>query len=55
MFYHLCNGIRHLIWDMGAGFEIDTVYKSGKVVVVAALALTLIAFVLAYAMKGGAG
>ena len=54
LFYHLCNGIRHLIWDMGAGFEITTVYASGKIVVVAAVALTLIAFVMAYTMGGGA-
>ena len=25
VFYHLCNGIRHLFWDAGRGFEIETV------------------------------
>jgi len=54
LFYHLCNGIRHLFWDMGAGFELSSVYASGKLVVVAAVALTLIAFGMAYAMRGGA-
>ena len=54
LFYHLCNGIRHLFWDMGLGFEISSVYASGKLVVVAAVALTLIAFAMAYGMKGGA-
>ena len=54
LFYHLCNGIRHLFWDMGVGFEITTVYTSGKWVVGAAAALTLIAFAMAYAMRGGA-
>lgn len=53
LFYHLCNGIRHLFWDMGVGFEINTVYASGRIVVVTALALTLIAFSMAYAMRGG--
>ena len=53
LFYHLCNGIRHLLWDMGVGFEITTVYTSGKFVVVAAAALTVIAFVMAYSMQGG--
>jgi len=53
LFYHLCNGIRHLFWDMGFGFEIATVYASGKIVIVAATALTLIAFGMAYAMRGG--
>ena len=54
LFYHLCNGIRHLFWDMGLGFEISSVYTSGKIVVVASIALTLIAFGMAYAMRGGA-
>jgi len=53
LFYHLCNGLRHLFWDMGLGFEIKTVYASGKLVVVAAVALTLITFGMAYAMRGG--
>lgn len=45
-FYHLCNGIRHLWWDTGRGFEIPQVYRSGWLMVVAAGALTLIAWVL---------
>jgi succinate dehydrogenase / fumarate reductase, cytochrome b subunit len=53
LFYHLCNGIRHLFWDMGVGFEISTVYASGKLVVVAAVALTLATFAMAYTMQGG--
>ena len=40
LFYHLCNGIRHLAWDAGWGFEIKTVYLSGYTVWLAALALT---------------
>ena len=27
--YHLLNGIRHLLWDTGWGFEIPEVYRSG--------------------------
>ena len=30
--YHLLNGIRHLLWDAGWGFEIPDVYKSGYAV-----------------------
>jgi succinate dehydrogenase / fumarate reductase cytochrome b subunit len=54
LFYHLCNGIRHLFWDIGVGFDIQTVYTSGKVVIVAAVLLTLAAFGIAYAAAGGA-
>ena len=32
--YHLLNGIRHLVWDAGYGFELDQAYLSGKLVLV---------------------
>jgi len=35
LIYHLLNGIRHLFWDVGMGFEIDNLEKSGIVVFVA--------------------
>lgn len=39
-FYHLCNGIRHLFWDAGRGFERDTARRSGQVTLAIALLLT---------------
>jgi len=30
--YHLLNGIRHLLWDMGWGFELPKVYATGYTV-----------------------
>ena len=39
-FFHLCNGLRHLAWDLGYGFEIDEMRASGFAVVGAALLLT---------------
>jgi|SRR6185503_10865039 len=39
-FYHLCNGVRHLCWDAGWGFEIKTLYITGYLTWVVALALT---------------
>lgn len=53
LFYHLCNGIRHLFWDAGKGFEIRDLYASGYTVWVVAMGLTVLTIVLAY-MKGGA-
>ncbi len=53
LFYHLCNGVRHLVWDIGEGFEIDTVYWSGRLVVIAAGVLTVVAWVLGYLLRGG--
>jgi succinate dehydrogenase / fumarate reductase cytochrome b subunit len=52
LFYHLCNGIRHLFWDVGLGFELDMAYKSGIAVLIGTGALTLLAWILGYAMGG---
>ena len=54
LFFHLCNGIRHLFWDAGFGYELPVVYRSGWLVVLASAALTLLSWVLGYAMRGGA-
>lgn len=45
-FYHLCNGLRHLWWDTGRGFEISQVNASGWLVVAASLTLTLLTWAL---------
>ena len=41
-FFHFCNGIRHLFWDVGKGFEMRQVFASAWSVVIASLALTLL-------------
>ena len=46
LFYHLCNGIRHLFWDAGYGFELESTYRSGKAVVIASLVLTLLCWLI---------
>lgn len=51
-FFHLCNGIRHLFWDAGYGFEIRTTYATGWTVVAASSVLTVIAFVAGLAVRG---
>ena len=40
-FYHLLNGIRHLLWDLGLGFERVARHASGWLAVLGALALTV--------------
>lgn len=39
-FYHLANGIRHLVWDTGRGFEIQQANRSAWFVIVSAIVLT---------------
>jgi succinate dehydrogenase / fumarate reductase cytochrome b subunit len=45
LFYHLCNGLRHLCWDTGRGLELRSVYASGWAVVAATIVLTLVAWI----------
>ncbi len=51
-FFHLCNGIRHLAWDTGYGYELRTTYATGWTVVAASGALTIAAFVAGLAARG---
>ena len=39
-FYHLCNGIRHLVWDAGLGFALRMARRSGYAVLAATVVLT---------------
>ncbi len=54
LFYHLANGIRHLAWDTGRGFELKAVYASGWTVVIAAAVLTIAAFIAGHLGLAGA-
>jgi succinate dehydrogenase / fumarate reductase cytochrome b subunit len=40
-FYHLLNGVRHLFWDAGYGFERSQRHASGWIAVLGALVLTI--------------
>ena len=42
MIFHLLSGARHLVWDLGYGFEIKTANISGVVVIISSLVLTII-------------
>jgi len=45
--YHLLNGIRHLVWDIGIGFEVETADKTGIAVIAGSAVLTLALWILA--------
>ena len=47
LYFHLCNGVRHLFWDIGMGLEINTAYKTGYAVVAVSFVLTLATLFLA--------
>jgi succinate dehydrogenase / fumarate reductase cytochrome b subunit len=48
LFYHFCNGIRHLAWDAGKGFELPDMHRSGNTVIAATAVLTIAFWVIAF-------
>jgi succinate dehydrogenase / fumarate reductase cytochrome b subunit len=52
LFFHLCNGIRHLFWDAGQGFDLQTIYASGWAVLAISIGLTLTAWIISFNLKG---
>jgi len=48
MFFHLGNGIRHLFWDMGEGFELKTAEFSAWLVIGFTVVATLLTWGLAF-------
>ncbi|MCG8493649.1 MAG: succinate dehydrogenase, cytochrome b556 subunit [Sneathiellales bacterium] len=52
LFYHLCNGIRHLFWDAGKGFELPVMRKTGMAAIISSVVLTVLTWVIAYGIGG---
>ncbi len=52
---HLCNGIRHLFWDMGRGFALDTVVMTNRLVFAGSVILTLLVWAFGYGLIGDMG
>jgi succinate dehydrogenase / fumarate reductase cytochrome b subunit len=50
--FHFLNGIRHLFWDIGQGFEISTMRTSGWMVIVTSIAGTIAIWIAGYAARG---
>ncbi len=51
LFYHLCNGIRHLIQDAGLGYEIPQFVRSSWLSVAGSIVLTVLVW--AYVLTAG--
>lgn len=45
LFYHLCNGVRHLVWDVGVGLDLETARLTGFVAIGVAAALTIFVWI----------
>ncbi|MDY0022625.1 succinate dehydrogenase, cytochrome b556 subunit [Arenimonas caeni] len=52
--YHLLNGIRHLVWDAGHGYEIPKAYASGYAVITLAIIFTAVLWYVGLTAGGAA-
>ncbi len=52
LYFHLANGVRHLIWDFGIGLELETAYKSGLFVLAASVGLTVLTWLAVIIHRG---
>lgn len=50
--YHLCNGLRHLVWDAGRGFALTTVKTSNRLVLAGTVLLTAATWIFGLAQHG---
>ncbi|MCU0945005.1 MAG: succinate dehydrogenase, cytochrome b556 subunit [Rubritepida sp.] len=44
--YHTLAGVRHLMWDAGRGFDLPSVYRTGRLVLAGTAVLTVLTWVL---------
>jgi succinate dehydrogenase / fumarate reductase cytochrome b subunit len=42
LFFHLVNGVRHLLWDVGFGYELPQAFRSARVALIATAVLTVL-------------
>ncbi len=49
LWYHFCAGLRHLAWDAGVGYELPTMHRSGRAVLIATAVLTLLTWIVGVA------
>ena len=51
LFYHLGNGVRHLVWDTGHALTLPNVYRGGWFVIIFSVVLTLAAWLAGYWLR----
>ncbi|HWK64606.1 MAG TPA: succinate dehydrogenase, cytochrome b556 subunit [Rhizobiaceae bacterium] len=53
LMHHMLGGLRHLIWDTGAGLEKHTASKIAWATLAGSITLTVLIWIAGYAARGG--
>ncbi len=53
LMFHMCNGIRHLFWDTGRGFDLPDANRTAIAAFAGSVLLSVLVWVLAYMIRGG--
>lgn len=53
LMHHMLGGVRHLVWDTGAGLEKHTASKIAWATLVGSAILTILIWVIGYMVRGG--
>ena len=48
LLHHMVGGVRHLVWDTGRGFGLDTIEWMARATPVASVTLTILLWIIAY-------
>jgi succinate dehydrogenase / fumarate reductase cytochrome b subunit len=54
LMYHLFNGLRHLVWDLGHGFSMQGLYRGGWIVIGLTTLCTLLLWFFGFSAGGAA-
>ena len=50
LWYHFSNGLRHLAWDAGYGYDLPTTHRTGWLVLAATGGLTVLTWIIVFAV-----
>ena len=51
LIHHMLGGLRHFVWDMGAGFELSTANLMARATIIGSIALTILIWVVGYMIR----
>lgn len=46
LWYHFCNGLRHLVWDMGRSLDLEVTHRANYVIIGMSVVLTILTLII---------